>query len=95
MKMILDWCKSNGLQISTLKTKIVYWSKSKPKEHPTSIYVDGTEFKLSSSVKYLGVIIDNKLNWSEHIKEVILKCKRTFIAVKKAIGKKWGLTQDK
>ena len=90
--MILKWCKENGLQISALKTKIIYWSKSNPKEHPTSITVDGNEFKLSKSVKYLGVIIDDKLNWNEHINEAVLKCKKTFFAVKRAIGKKWGLT---
>ena len=92
MKMILEWCKENGLQISVLKTKIVFWSKSNTKEHPKSITVDGNEFKLSKSVKYLGVIIDNKLNWNEHINEIVLKCKKTFFAVKKSIGKKWGLT---
>ena len=90
--MILEWCKENGLQISALKTKIIYWFKSNLKEHPTSITVDGNEFKLSKSVKYLGVIIDDKLNWNEHINEIIQKCKKTFFAVKKAIGKKWGLT---
>ena len=46
---------------------------------------------MSTSAKYLGVIIDNKLNWNEHINEIVLKCKRTYFAVKKAIGKKWGL----
>ena len=83
MKMIMDWCKENGLEISALKTKLIYWSKSKAKDHPTSIIVDGTEFKLSTSVKYLGVIIDNKLNWNEHINEIVMKSKKTYFAVKK------------
>ena len=87
MNQIIAWCTKNGLKISHLKTKIIYWSRSNQKEHPKVLIVDKTEYKLSKSVKYLGVTIDNKLNWNEHIEKSIAKCKRIFFAVKRAIGK--------
>ena len=37
---IMKWCKENELQISTLKTKVVYWSKTKTKNHPKHIQID-------------------------------------------------------
>ena len=91
IKDIIRWCKVNGLKISAMKTKILYWSRSR-ENHPTSIKIEGINIPLSRSVKYLGVIIDDKLNWNDHINEIIIKCKKTFFAVKRAIGKKWGLS---
>ena len=54
---ILEWCKENGLEISALKTKAVYWTRSKKNDHIKTIKVDTTNIELSKSVKYLGVII--------------------------------------
>ena len=68
----------NGLQISTLKTKVIYWSKTKNKNHPKHIQIDGQKIEISKSVKYLGVIIDNKLNWNEHIQTAVNKCKKAY-----------------
>ena len=75
---IMKWCKENGLQISTLKTKVIYWSKTKNKNHPKHIQIDGQKIEISKSVKYLGVIIDNKLNWNEHIQTTVNKCKKAY-----------------
>ena len=56
--------QKNSLKVSHLKTKLIYWSKSNQKDHPKSLIVDQVEYKLSNSVKYLGITIDNKLNWN-------------------------------
>ena len=82
----------NGLQISTLKTKVIYWSKTKNKNHPKHIQIDGQKIEISKSVKYLGVIIDNKLNWNEHIQTAVNKCKKALFSAKRAIGNKWGIS---
>ena len=48
------WCKTKGLNISALKTKVVLftWKKSGTLPHP--IRVGGKEIELSNSVKFLG-----------------------------------------
>ena len=64
-------------------------------KHPNCININAVNIPLSTSVKYLGVIIDNKLNWNEHIHDVVNKCKRAIFAIKRTIGRKWGLSPDK
>ena len=85
IKLIIKWCEVNGLKISALKTKVVLWTRSRNQGHPNSIIINSINIPLSNSVKYLGVIIDNKLNWNEHINDVVIKCKRSIFAIKRTI----------
>ena len=48
-------------------------------------------YEFVKSAKYLGVTIDNKLNFNEHINNAVNKCKLSIFAIKRAVGKKWGL----
>ena len=44
-----------------------------PEESDSEIYINGEKLNEVDHAKYLGVLIDNKLNWSFHIKDVSLK----------------------
>ena len=89
VRKIIEWCSSKGLEISTLKTQVVLWSNSK--NPPRSIIIDNKKIAIQESAIYLGVHIDEKLNWNAHIDHKIIKCNNLFNKLKKAIGKKWGL----
>jgi len=39
----------------------------------------------------LGVILDSKLNWNQHLQKIIRKTQTTFAVVRRICGKKWGL----
>ena len=45
---------------------------------------------ISNNVKYLGVILDIKLNWRDRIQEGANKAHRCWATRKRAIGSKWG-----
>ena len=40
----------------------------------------GVEITPQDSMTYLGVVLDNKLNWNRHIQTKVSKCK-TFLAM--------------
>jgi hypothetical protein len=48
------------------------------------------ELQLKNQVKYLGVILDEKLNWNNHIDHRMQKATIAFWQCRKAIGKTWG-----
>ena len=43
-------------------------------------------------MKYLGVVLDSKLNWKSHITYIVNKATKSLFMCKNMIGKTWGLT---
>ena len=94
VKIVSEWCSSQGLEISAPKTQIMCWTTNQ-RLKPEQIKINQQPKKLSQNTKYLGVTIDDQLKWDEHISKRIIKCKNLFFACKAAIGKKWGLNKEK
>ena len=46
-------------------------------------------------IKYLGVYLDSKLNWSKHIQKTAEKCTNILFAARNMVGTNWGLDPNK
>ena len=66
---LFDWCKANWLTISVAKTNFVlFHTPNKPMEQNLKeIVTDETSIERVTNIKYLGVLIDEKLNWNLHV----------------------------
>ena len=87
------WAESFGLDISPSKTEYMLCIRQKSKSYhiPTDgIKFKGVELERSASVKYLGLTIEHRLNWGEHINEKVKAVKRNIFRLKGFIGKTWG-----
>ena len=60
-------------------------------ELPRDIRLDGKIIKLDQSTKFLGIYLDSKLSFNEHIKHVTKKV-TSLMQCSKAVGPTWGLT---
>lgn len=62
LKRLKSWCLSCGLNINATKTELVFFTRKTaiPKFKVPSM--DGKKLELSQSAKYLGLILDSKLN---------------------------------
>ena len=82
---IEKWCDIKGLNISALKTKIVMftWNRNWTMR---PISVGGNTITLSKTVKFLGVTLDNKLNYNTHIDNVTQKATAALMQCKRAVG---------
>ena len=64
-----------GLKISKTKTVAVLFTKRSKIKDELNLKICDTPIRFEKSVKFLGVIFDDKLTWSAHIDYVVDKCK--------------------
>ena len=66
---IEKWCQTKDLSISALETQIVMFTWNK-KWTLRPLVVGNNTIDLSKSAKFLGVTLDSKLNFNEHITNI-------------------------
>jgi hypothetical protein len=71
-----------GLNISPHKTTIVSFNNRRVVRDSGPITLLGKELTMLGEVKYLGVILDSKLNWNQHLQKIIRKSVTTFAVVR-------------
>lgn len=91
LKIVDKWCIENGLTVNPQKTNVVLFTKKYKIRKFKLPVLNGTRLNLVDPAKFLGVILDKKLDWKEHIKERIRKATNIFWQCRCAFGKTWGL----
>ena len=77
LDLLYDWLCANRLSLNSGKTEFVIFrpTRHKSKERVT-LKLHNTKLFESSKIKYLGLILDNKLSWKPHITELSKKLSR-------------------
>ena len=71
---ISDWLSANRLSLNVGKSKLLYFTnKNRKFIKDIEIKINGELLKEVDSAKYLGVYIDNKLNWNAHSNNIKLR----------------------
>ena len=67
-----NWIKLNRLSLNYKKTSTISFSrkKTKPLDDNFSIYTEKAPIEVKNTIKYLGVLIDSKLSWTNHIHHI-------------------------
>ena len=64
----MDLLKANNLSLNIDKTYYMVFHKGRRKCFGnTDLFIDNIKIKQTETMKYLGVIVDSKLNWISHI----------------------------
>lgn len=73
---ISSWLKINKLSLNIKKTHYMLFSSKRNKPDNLCIKIDGSLIEEVEYTKFLGVYIDNKLNWKKHIAYISGKVSR-------------------
>ena len=74
------WFITNKLTLNLKKTKVMVFHKRRNKKHIVKKFrlnINRVNIEQVNHIKYLGVILDNKLNWQKHIDYISTKLNRT------------------
>ena len=84
LEKVTLWLKVNKLSLNIKKTHFMVFSNKPTCNMTLDIRIDGHQIKEVDKTKFLGVYIDNKLTWKDHIKFISGKLSRGIGMVIKA-----------
>ena len=76
LKILYNWLLANKISLNCDKTEIIFFRKPGEKSPDLRIKMNGHPLYLSSSIKYLGMYLDETLNGSCHANILSKKLKR-------------------
>ena len=77
LKTISDWFKANKLTLNLEKTEYIFFCARPIKVKPT-LEIDNVTLLPVESVKFLGLWLDQNLNWNIHVNKLITRIKRNM-----------------
>jgi len=85
------WCGKWGFNISNEKTVAVLFSQA-TQRLDIKLHTNRRSIKTEISARFLGVVFDQHLTWSEHIDYVTSKCSKWLNLMRTISGTRWGAT---
>ena len=85
-----SWATKNGFVFSPTKTTAVHFCRNRRCTHEINIHIENSNITSSDSVKYLGMIFDNKLCWKPHIDNLKKNCMKKLNIIKKLANTTYG-----
>ena len=70
LKLIEKWCTNSRLTINIDKTQVSKFGRSSKE---SEIFLGNQKLNVVNSFKYLGIVVDNKLCFKQHIDHVCKK----------------------
>lgn len=91
LNLVHQWIKSNNLKLNVSKTNYILFQNRSLNNVMPHIQLQGETLTQMNCTKFLGVLIDEHLNWKFHIDEVCLKVSKICGIMYKI---RYNLTQD-
>ena len=96
LNKVNNWGNKHGLVFNPDKTSTVLFTKSRRwKEFEPKLKLSGKNLKYGESLIYLGLTIQKRLKWSEHIRKRIKMCNILLKKSRSVVGREWGLSPYK
>lgn len=91
---IQAWIDRNGFQFSDTKTECTHFTRKRGIIADPNIILKGSPIKVSTSVRFLGIIFDQKLSFLPHIKELKTSCLKVLNILKVISSSDWGANKS-
>ena len=93
LNKIVRWAQDNKIEFNNNKSKVMYITKKRSNVYNNSIqvYINNRMLEQVDVLKYLGIYIDEKFNFNEHLKITTQKCTKLINILAKHAKITWGL----
>lgn len=81
IKKVMSWLSSINLKVNLDKTKIIQFTNYKQTAQDINLVVGSEKIEQVTSTNFLGITIDNNLNWKSHIEKINKTLSKTCYAI--------------
>jgi hypothetical protein len=85
------WYDEVGLSVNPDKTDLVVFTKKRKPDSFFEPLLFGVTLHRSESVRYVGVTLDSRLTWWEHVNNKVVKAQNSVGDGRRSSGTVWGL----
>ena len=87
---ITSWTQRHGFSLSAEKTVAVHFHRRRGIAQEPMLSLLGRPMRFSTSARFLGMIFDQRLTWSEHIAQLKTKCLQALGLLRCLSHQRWG-----
>ena len=91
LKLVERWCNKTDLFVNPNKSSLVLFTRRRNKEGIRTLKMFEQVIPLVNEIRYLGIILDSKLNWKSHIDNRYNKATKILGQCRRFVGQNWGL----
>lgn len=73
---VVTWIAAQGLDVAAYKTQVIMFAKGAKALPETKIRVEGQDLEYRKDIKYLGLLLDNRLCMTKHVEAASTKALR-------------------
>lgn len=92
LRRVERWCGKVKLSVNPTKTESVIFTKKTRELVYQPLTLFGQVVERKREVKYLGVTLNSRLNWTAHIEAKINSGRRIMYQCRNIIGTRWGIS---
>ena len=81
--MFSNWCRDNSLDLDVKKTKEMLIDFRKVPTVASDLFIDGVKVEKVTEYKYLGTVLDNKLNFNKNTDFIHKRCQPRMFCLQK------------
>ncbi len=76
---VSDWLKVNKLSLNVVKSKYMIFRSHKRKIESLQLMINNTEIERVQEFNFLGLTLDENLNWNSHINKISNKASKILV----------------
>ena len=89
---VVEWSKNHNSKFKFSKLALIDFAHQNCKKHHMNLMLPNTTIKPAHSTKYLGIYVDQHLDWSTQVAYAIKKGAKWNSQIRQVTAPSWGLT---
>lgn len=94
VNQVVTYTEHNGFRMSVLKTRWMHFHRKIIPDFKPVIKMKDTRIEEADTIRFLGLTLDKKLTWNNHIKDIITKSKIKMNILKCLSNINWGSDRE-